>query len=101
MPNQGYLSEAGASLVDEKLRLMIVPKTKVVWLASPTFNNKSSKRPKFDSSNEIDKDEVHKKINLPPKVLLPTEKRYPIQQNLSPRLYIFTDWFIANNGRRL
>lgn len=30
VPNQGYLSEAGASLVDEKLGLDIVPKTKVV-----------------------------------------------------------------------
>ena len=29
VPNQGYLSEAGASLVDEKLGLKIVPKTKV------------------------------------------------------------------------
>ena len=30
VPNQGYLSEAGASLVDEKLGLNIVPKTKVM-----------------------------------------------------------------------
>jgi len=29
VPNQGYLSEAGASIVDEKLDLRIVPKTKV------------------------------------------------------------------------
>lgn len=29
IPNQGYLSEAGASLVDQKLGLNIVPKTKV------------------------------------------------------------------------
>ena len=29
VPNQGYLSEAGASIVDEVLRLDIVPKTKV------------------------------------------------------------------------
>lgn len=29
MPNQGYLSEAGASLVDDKLGLNVVPKTKV------------------------------------------------------------------------
>ena len=29
VPNQGYLSEAGASIVDEKLGLDIVPKTKV------------------------------------------------------------------------
>ncbi|CAG0894147.1 unnamed protein product [Cyprideis torosa] len=35
--NQGYLSEAGASLVDQKLNLNVVPKTKVVRLASETF----------------------------------------------------------------
>ena len=29
VPNQGYLSEAGASIVDEKLGLGIVPKTMV------------------------------------------------------------------------
>lgn len=29
VPNQGYLSEAGASIVDERLGLNIVPKTKV------------------------------------------------------------------------
>ena len=29
IPNQGYLSEAGASLVDGKLGLNVVPKTKV------------------------------------------------------------------------
>jgi phosphatidylinositol 4-kinase type 2 len=29
IPNQGYLSEAGASLVDQKLQLKVVPKTKV------------------------------------------------------------------------
>lgn len=34
VPNQGYLSEAGASLVDEKLGLNIVPKTKVHRLMS-------------------------------------------------------------------
>ncbi|XP_075222426.1 phosphatidylinositol 4-kinase II alpha isoform X1 [Lycorma delicatula] len=38
IPNQGYLSEAGASLVDQKLQLNIVPKTKVVKLVSETFN---------------------------------------------------------------
>ena len=36
--NQGYLSEAGASVVSEWLQLDIVPKTKLVWLASETFN---------------------------------------------------------------
>lgn len=29
IPNQGYLSEAAASLVDQKLGLEVVPKTKV------------------------------------------------------------------------
>lgn len=38
VPNQGYLSEAGASLVDEKLQLNIVPKTRVVKIASDSFN---------------------------------------------------------------
>uniref|UniRef100_A0A0M3IEA1 Phosphatidylinositol 4-kinase type 2 n=1 Tax=Ascaris lumbricoides TaxID=6252 RepID=A0A0M3IEA1_ASCLU len=37
IPNNGYLSETGASLVDEKLKLHIVPKTRVVKLASPAF----------------------------------------------------------------
>lgn len=38
IPNQGYMSEAGASLVDQKLELNVVPKTKVVYLAADTFN---------------------------------------------------------------
>eukprot|EP00095_Tigriopus_kingsejongensis_P011756 maker-scaffold241_size241811-snap-gene-0.15 protein:Tk11756 transcript:maker-scaffold241_size241811-snap-gene-0.15-mRNA-1 annotation:"phosphatidylinositol 4-kinase type 2-beta" len=38
IPNQGYMSEAGAGLVDQKLSLNVVPKTKVVHLASTTFN---------------------------------------------------------------
>jgi len=44
--NEGYLSEAGASLVDQKLQLSIVPKTKVPvvycsvqWRMFSTFNN--------------------------------------------------------------
>lgn len=32
VPNQGYLSEAGASLVDQKLQLNVVPTTKVCVL---------------------------------------------------------------------
>lgn len=36
--NQGYMSEAGASLVDRMLGLNIVPPTFVVKLASPAFN---------------------------------------------------------------
>ena len=37
-PNQGYLSEVGASIVDTKLGLNVVPKTNVVFLSSPTFH---------------------------------------------------------------
>lgn len=33
-----YLSEAGASLVDRKLNLNVVPKTRVVRLVAETFN---------------------------------------------------------------
>jgi phosphatidylinositol 4-kinase type 2 len=38
VPNQGYLSEVGASIVDEKLNLNIVPKTKIVYLSSDSFH---------------------------------------------------------------
>lgn len=35
---QGYLSEAGASIVDRKLGLDVVPTTGIIKLAAPTFN---------------------------------------------------------------
>ena len=38
-PNQGYMSEAGASLVDSKLELNIVPKTKVRRGRGPLVRN--------------------------------------------------------------
>lgn len=38
VPNQGYLSEAGASIVDDRLGLNIVPKTKVSAPSSPQRN---------------------------------------------------------------
>ncbi|KAJ3379143.1 phosphatidyl inositol kinase [Entophlyctis sp. JEL0112] len=37
IPNSGYLSEAGASFIDSRLGLNVVPRTEVVGLASPTF----------------------------------------------------------------
>ncbi|KAK5899917.1 hypothetical protein CesoFtcFv8_009344 [Champsocephalus esox] len=46
LPNQGYLSEAAASLVDTKLGLGVVPKTKVVYLASDTFHYSAIDRAK-------------------------------------------------------
>uniref|UniRef100_A0AC35G321 Phosphatidylinositol 4-kinase type 2 n=1 Tax=Panagrolaimus sp. PS1159 TaxID=55785 RepID=A0AC35G321_9BILA len=37
IPNNGYLSETGASFVDDRFGLNVVPKTCVVKLVSPTF----------------------------------------------------------------
>ncbi len=36
--NQGYLSEAGASIVDKSLQLGVVPPTKVIRLVSKSFH---------------------------------------------------------------
>lgn len=44
VPNQGYLSEAGASLVDRKLQLNIVPNTKVRNLQLNTVPNSKVKK---------------------------------------------------------
>uniref|UniRef100_A0A4W3I381 Phosphatidylinositol 4-kinase type 2 n=1 Tax=Callorhinchus milii TaxID=7868 RepID=A0A4W3I381_CALMI len=73
IPNQGYLSEAGAYLVDEKLGLEVVPKTKVVWLASETFNYSAIDRAK-SRGKKYALEKVPKvgrrfhRIGLPPKV---------------------------------
>lgn len=48
MPNQGYLSEAGASLVDRKLQLNIVPNTKVRNLQLNTVPNSKVKKLRLD-----------------------------------------------------
>ncbi|KAI3380147.1 hypothetical protein SNEBB_006914 [Seison nebaliae] len=53
LPNQGYLSEAGASIVDEKLRLNIVPKTRVVKLSAETFNYTPIDRAKSKAKKNI------------------------------------------------
>ncbi|XP_052402797.1 phosphatidylinositol 4-kinase type 2-alpha [Carassius gibelio] len=71
--NQGYLSEAGASLVDQKLDLNIVPRTKVVYLASETFNYSAIDRVK-SRGKRLALEKVPKvgqrfhRIGLPPKV---------------------------------
>ncbi|EMP42419.1 Phosphatidylinositol 4-kinase type 2-alpha [Chelonia mydas] len=70
--NQGYLSEAGASLVDQKLELNIVPRTKVVYLASETFNYSAIDRVK-SRGKKLALEKVPKvgqrfnRIGLPPK----------------------------------
>merc|ERR1719334_162225 len=53
--HQGYLSEAGAYLVDQKLGLGIVPLTNVAWIASDSFNYSKSARNKALMKNEINK----------------------------------------------
>ncbi|KAM9087651.1 phosphatidylinositol 4-kinase type 2-beta isoform 1-T1 [Megaptera novaeangliae] len=73
LPNQGYLSEAGASLVDEKLHLGIVPKTRVVWLVSETFNysaiDRAKSRGKKYALEKVPKvGRKFHRIGLPPKI---------------------------------
>ncbi|XP_065071088.1 phosphatidylinositol 4-kinase type 2-alpha-like isoform X2 [Rhopilema esculentum] len=73
VPNQGYLSEAGASLVDEKLELNIVPKTRVVSLVSETFNytaidKAKARSKKFATERFPDSIGKHVRAGLPPKI---------------------------------
>ncbi|XP_048852635.1 phosphatidylinositol 4-kinase type 2-beta [Brienomyrus brachyistius] len=73
VPNQGYLSEAAASLVDQKLGLDIVPKTKVVSLVSETFHYSAIDRAK-SRGKKYALEKVPKvgrrfhRVGLPPKV---------------------------------
>lgn len=73
VPNQGYLSEAAASLVDSKLGLGIVPRTKVVYLASETFHYNAIDRAK-SRGKKYALEKVPKvgrrfhRVGLPPKV---------------------------------
>ncbi|KAF4071724.1 hypothetical protein AMELA_G00276650 [Ameiurus melas] len=73
VPNQGYLSEAAASLVDQKLGLDIVPNTKVVSLASETFHYNAIDRAK-SRGKKYALEKVPKvgrrfhRVGLPPKV---------------------------------
>ncbi|XP_076651379.1 phosphatidylinositol 4-kinase type 2-alpha-like [Halictus rubicundus] len=73
IPNQGYLSEAGASLVDRKLGLGIVPNTRVVKLVSKTFNyprlDRQKARMKQAIMDQFPTVGSHfNRIGLPPKV---------------------------------
>lgn len=73
VPNQGYLSEASAYIVDRKLNLGLVPKTRVVKLFSKTFNysaiDRAKSRTKRNVSERFPKVGKHfNRIGLPPKV---------------------------------
>lgn len=70
-PYFSYLSEAGASLVDQKLNLNVVPKTKCVRLISETFNYPRIDRQKARIKKTIKERIPAAKFNrmsLPPKV---------------------------------
>jgi phosphatidylinositol 4-kinase type 2 len=53
IPNQGYLSEAGASIIDTKLNLNIVPKTRTVRFAADSFNYPAYQRHLITARREI------------------------------------------------
>jgi len=55
LSHQGYISEAGAYLVDQKLGLDIVPLTNVAWIASDSFNYSKSARNKSLMKSEINR----------------------------------------------
>uniref|UniRef100_A0AC34GRS1 Phosphatidylinositol 4-kinase type 2 n=1 Tax=Panagrolaimus sp. ES5 TaxID=591445 RepID=A0AC34GRS1_9BILA len=68
----GYLSEAGASLVDQKFGLNVVPKTAVVAFAAPTFNYSAFDRAKARTKERIrsrypDLGRRFRRVGLPPK----------------------------------
>lgn len=73
VPNQGYLSEAGAWIVDRKLQLNIVPKTRVIRLTSTTFNYNAIDRAKSNTKRNVSErfpkvGRHFNRIGLPPKV---------------------------------
>lgn len=76
IPNQGYLSEAGAYLVDNKFQLNVVPKTKIVKLVSETFHysrlDRQKSKTKTAISNQFPKvGRRFHRLGLKPKVSLP------------------------------
>ncbi|VDL62226.1 unnamed protein product [Hymenolepis diminuta] len=73
VPNQGYLSEVAASLVDERMGLNIVPTTRVVKLASKTFNYGAAARAASKTKQRVadrfpDLGRHFHRLGLPPKV---------------------------------
>lgn len=53
LPNHGYLSETGASIIDAKLGLNIVPRTKVIKLVAESFNYSKVDRKKCKMKQTI------------------------------------------------
>ncbi|XP_071073254.1 phosphatidylinositol 4-kinase type 2-beta isoform X2 [Dasypus novemcinctus] len=120
LPNQGYLSEAGAYLVDEKLHLGIVPKTKVVWLVSETFNysaiDRAKSRGKKYALQKVPKvGRKFHRIGLPPKLFVEDYKEAefwlrkfeadPLPENIRKQFQsqferlVILDYIIRNTDR--
>ncbi len=77
IPNQGYLSETGASIIDTKLRLNIVPKTYVVRLAADSFNYPAYMRHFITAKRGINQSlgrHIHGRQVFQPKGLYPKVK---------------------------
>jgi phosphatidylinositol 4-kinase type 2 len=92
VPNQGYLSEAGASLIDTKLRLNIVPKTRVVRLAADSFNYPAYQRHLLTAKREINQSvgrHMHGRRVFQPKGLRPKVKKTNEYLNLKYRKKMF------------
>ncbi|KAJ1500836.1 phosphatidyl inositol kinase [Coelomomyces lativittatus] len=53
VPNVGFLSEAGASLLDERLGFGLVPRTEVVYLSSSAFHYSSSQRKRNEFAPKV------------------------------------------------
>ena len=84
------MSEAGASLVDQKLGLNVVPKTKVVKLASETFNYlridvEKSKAKKVVNEHFPKVGRKFNRIGLPPK-----KGSFQVMVKLKPPVFMFT-----------
>ena len=82
VPNQGYLSEAGASIIDTKLRLNIVPKTHVVRLAADSFNYPAYRRHLISAKRGINENvgrRMHGRRMFRPKGLPPKVRKSFVQ----------------------
>ena len=96
--NQGYMSEAGAAVVDLKLGLKVVPNTKVVRLASETFNymriDREKARAKKVIGEKFPKVGRHfNRMGLPPKVCFCEIINELIRSKYESSSLVFTNFF--------
>lgn len=94
--NQGYLSEAGASIIDTKLDLNIVPKTRVVRLAADSFNYPAYQRHLIIAKREINESvgrHMHGRRVFQPKGLQPKVRRIFLFSNHS--FFDTIDWILS------